>query len=247
MRFQDTLTLMWKDLRELPRIYGESKAGLLGFVFPVLIIGVMLPLQMGEKWLKPGLSLIFAVWFPVIMVFTMVADSFAGERERKTLEALLATRLSDRAILAAKLLTAICFALAFVLVLNVVGVITLNLAHLGGGKFLFFPLRVFALLLLLPPLSAFAASGIGVLVSLRAGTVRQAQQTLMMSGMLLFFIPTLVIPMLPKEMREAVFAFFTAGGVELLAAVAALVLLAIGVVTVLLADKLFRRARLILD
>jgi len=247
MRFQDTLTLMWKDLRELPRIYGDSKAGVLGFLFPVFFLGIMLPLQMGEKWLEPGLNMFFAAWFSIIMVFTMVADSFAGERERKTLEALLATRLSDRAILAAKLLTAICFALAFVLVLNVVGVLTLNVAHLGGGRFLFFPLKVLIILLILPPLAAFAASGIGVLVSLRAGTVRQAQQTLMMSGMLLFLVPSLAIPMLPKEMREAVFAFFTAGGVELLAAVVALVLLAIGVVTVLIADKLFRRARLILD
>lgn len=247
MNLNDIITMMWKDFRELPKIYGDSKMGVVGFLFPVLIIGVLLPLQMGEEWLKPGLTLIFAGWFPIIMVFTIVADSFAGERERKTLEALLATRLSDRDILAAKLLTSILFALGFVALLEVTGLITLNLRNLGQGGLLFFEPRLFLALLVLPPLAAFAASGAGVLISLRASSVRQAQQTLVMSGMLIFFVPTMLLPMLPKEMREAVLGFFMAGGEELLVAAISFFLLLIGIISVLAAGRQFRRARLILD
>lgn len=39
------------------------------------------------------------MYFPLVLTLTMVADSFAGERERHALETLLASRLSDRAIL----------------------------------------------------------------------------------------------------------------------------------------------------
>ena len=45
-----------------------------------------------------------------MMVSSLVADSFAGERERHTLETLLASRLPDRAILAGKLLVPVAVA-----------------------------------------------------------------------------------------------------------------------------------------
>lgn len=247
MNLADIWTVIWKDIRELPKIYGSSKMSLIGLFFPVFIIGILFPIQMGEKWLHPALVLIMGTLFAVTMVFATVADSFAGERERKTLETLLSSRLSDRSILFGKLLSSICFAVAFVYLLFLVGLITLNLTRLGGGRFLFFEGRVFAALLVLPLCSSFAASGVGVLVSLRASSVKQAQQGLVMSVMLLFFLPAMLIPMLPKSILERLTGIVTMVGPEVLVILAVIVLLTVGTVSVALAMRVFQRARLILD
>jgi len=63
------------------------------FVAPVLVGG-----------LATGPLLIPVMWaaLPLVLVGAMMADSIAGERERQTLETLLASRLPERAILLGK-------------------------------------------------------------------------------------------------------------------------------------------------
>ena len=105
----DIFTVAWKELREMliqgdPR--GRSKLSLL---IVVAVFGVLIPLQNGPAWVDSPLSIIVWGWMPFLWVSGIVADSFAGERERHTLESLLATRLSDRAILFGKLLAAMLY------------------------------------------------------------------------------------------------------------------------------------------
>ena len=57
----------------------------------VIIFGVFTPLLAGRLWLDYPIVQWLWSWLPLAMSAGMVADTFAGERERDTLEALLAS------------------------------------------------------------------------------------------------------------------------------------------------------------
>src|SRR6476619_610348 len=108
----DIKTIMWKEWKEnILTQRGSSKRmtwlrlGLLIFIF-----GFVIPMKAGANYVANPMSLIIPSIVPVFMIMAIVTDSFAGERERHTLETLLASRLPDDAILIGKMLTAVLFA-----------------------------------------------------------------------------------------------------------------------------------------
>ena len=70
---------------------------------PILYFGVVGPLQAGARFVDDADPWFVVVVLPVLAVVVTAPDSFAGERERKTLRTLLAGRLTDRAILWGKM------------------------------------------------------------------------------------------------------------------------------------------------
>ena len=129
----DILTVAWKELREMlvqgdPR--GRSKMSL---ILLVVIFGIVLPLQNGRDWINSPISILVWGWMPFLWVSGIVADSFAGERERHTLKSLLSTRLSDRAILFGKLLAALLYGCILTWIILLVSLITVNVAYARGG------------------------------------------------------------------------------------------------------------------
>jgi len=68
-------------------------------------------------------------WVPLFLVMGVIAYSFAGDRERHTLETLLASRLSNRAILLGKIAAAVGYALRVTLLSLAAGLVTVNVAH----------------------------------------------------------------------------------------------------------------------
>jgi ABC-2 type transport system permease protein len=96
-------------------------------------------------------------------------------------------------------------------------------------------------------LTAWLAAGAGVLISLRAATVRQAQQTLSMATLILLFVPILGLRALPPETQARLMELLQGGeaGQVLLIAVVVLLVLDAGLLAAAMAR--FRRARLILD
>jgi ABC-2 type transport system permease protein len=157
----------------------------------IVMLGIVTPLQMGPLWLTSPLMLAYWPLLSSGMVSTLIADAFAGERERHTLETLLASRLSDTSILLGKIVAAILYGLLFTFANIVVGIITINLAHLGEG-FQVPPAMHIGYMLILVMLACSALAGAGVFVSLKAPTVRQAQQTLGIIMMVLFIGPRCV-------------------------------------------------------
>ncbi|MGA2798825.1 MAG: ABC transporter permease [Thermoguttaceae bacterium] len=240
----DIRTMMWKELREI-MIYGggRGKAGLLIFVVG---IGVFLPLQMGRDWIKSPIMLFLGVWMPLALVISVVADSFAGERERHTLETLLASRLSDRAILCGKAGAAMAYGVGASWVILLLGLVTVNLAH-GHGKPIFFSATMGFSTIGFSLLNAGLATSAGILVSLRAATVRQAQQTLSIVLMAFLFGGIFSIQALPAEWKDSLVKTFTAVGVERALAFMALILTVLDVGLFAWAMKRFRRSRLIFD
>jgi ABC-2 type transport system permease protein len=243
----DILTVIWKELIEFRRLFFESRAGAIGFLVQFVIFGVFLPVQEKEIWAGSLLTVFFISMLSLVLVMVFIADSFAGERERKTLETLLASRLPDRAILFGKILTAVCVSWGMSLLILSIGLVSLNIAQWSKEGLIFYTPLVFLSSVILSFLGALFTSSAGVLVSLRASTVRQAQQTLGIGVMILVFIPGLVIPMLPAEWKKILFPFLK--GIDPFRALflAIMVFLVADILLILAAMARFKRARLILD
>ena len=242
----DVGAVLWKELRELPHALGGRRGGLAGVLLSIVLVGVMIPLDEGPDFLSGWQPVFFASLWALVTVTAVVADSFAGERERHTLETLLASRLRDGAILVGKLLAAVLYGVALSVALLAVAFATVNLRFRADGPHLY-PAPVAAAALGLALLGAGLAGSAGVLVSLRAATVKQAQQILMTALMLLFLVPFFGLRALPAAWKARLFGWLAgASPAEVLAAVAA-VLLALDLALLAAARARFRRARLLLD
>jgi ABC-2 type transport system permease protein len=241
----DILAVAWKELREILTFgdtRGRSKFSLL---ILILIFGIVIPLQSGRDWIGSPINVMVWGWMPFLWVSGIVADLFAGERERHTLEALLATRLSDQAILFGKLLAALAYGFALTWVIMLAGLITINIAF-GRAGLLFYPIQMTLAALVFSILVSCLSASIGVLVSLRAGSVRQAQQ-LMSAGMLLLFVPFMLIQFMPAEWVTSLRLVLENVAPVKVALWVAGFLLAVEVVLITIARRLFQRSKLILD
>ncbi len=179
----DVGTVLWKELKEIPRQSSGRRGGPVSILVVIALIGVFVPLQAGVKFLNPS-QLGVIVVLPVMMILAVIADSFAGERERHTLETLLASPLSDRAILFGKIAAAVGWGWGISMLSLALGLVTVNLKF-GEGKLLMFAPDTALAVVLGSLLGGIFMASAGVLVSLRASTVRQAQQTLSMSFLVL--------------------------------------------------------------
>jgi ABC-2 type transport system permease protein len=242
----DVLTVAWKEWRELLQLGGSHRGGRFSLAILVGVFGVLLPLQSGAEWVQSPATVFYWGWVPLMLVGSAVADSFAGERERHTLETLLASRLPDRAILLGKMAAAVAYGWGLVLAMLLLSLVTVNLSA-RSGPWLLFPWR-FAVG---APLMAFLGAGLaataGVLVSLGAPTVRQAAQTLNVGVLLLVFIPVLGIQALPEAWQTQLGAWALTVGVDGMLWPAAAMLAALDLALLAAAFARFRRARLVLD
>jgi ABC-2 type transport system permease protein len=182
---------------------------------------------------------------PALVAILVVPDSFAGERERHTLETLLASSLPDKAILYGKMGAPVFLGWGVTLIALLSGLLTVNIVHWDGQLMLYSPTIAMADVFL-SGLIATLASGAGVLVSLRATSVQEAIQALtvafMLSGMALGALLLIVGAVVAPRFRDGRTGLHF--GQFVLIAVVVIVLLD---VIVLFAAKIrFRRARLIL-
>lgn len=122
----------------------------------------------------------FFLFIPVMTASITAASSLVGEKERRTIEGLLYTPLSNRELVLAKVLGSVIPAvaltwIAFVIYTVLVGVLG---APMMGG--IFFPTWAWAVLIvLLVPLVSFLATSLIVAVSGRSTTMQGAQGTSM--------------------------------------------------------------------
>lgn len=242
----DIFTMMWKEWREIIFNRRGLRGGLMSMVVVLLILGVFMPLQVGEPWLTDPTQLLIWSWLPIFIALSIVTDSFAGERERRTLETLLATRLSDQAILFGKILTVVVYAWLLTTLGVLIGAVSINIAH-PADTIQFYALENLLIGLGLSLLASLLIACIGVLVSLRAPTARQAYQRMSIVLIAFWFVPILALQVLPEETVGRIMAFFS--GIELGQAV-----LVIGIILILADAALvfavnanFKRSRLILE
>jgi ABC-2 type transport system permease protein len=134
-----------------------------------------------QSMLMMMLGYFFAPMFlilPLIFSTTIAAESFAGEKERKTMEALLYTAATDLELFAGKVLAGTLPAVVVSWVSFVVYTVVLNTAGFSIFEKIWFPLPTwYPLIFWLTPALAFFGIIITVLISTRVQTFMGAYQT----------------------------------------------------------------------
>ncbi|MFZ5639519.1 MAG: hypothetical protein ACOY4Q_02390 [Bacillota bacterium] len=225
--------------RELLKIlYARSiKKQAIGWFVFLLMFGIAVPFSQAGFWLKETslLSLHF-LFVPLMLTYTSVADSFAGEKERRTMGGALAAGVSEDSLFFGKALAGFIFSFTFYMIVVFIGILTLNYyRYISGtwqGFYVYSPPVLFTFVFIGAALTVFAV-GSGVLVSLKVGSVKNAQ----LVGSLVYLV--IGIPLMAGWLPviftwEFVIPVFAA-------------LLAIDALVILLAARLFRRAGIIAE
>lgn len=176
---QQALTIARRELRD---VFTDWRV-----ITPMVILALIFPclsalgIRYGLRLLDPGqdttaLAIKFAAFgalvvgfFPSSFSLIMALESFVGEKERNTLEALLATSLSDRQLYFGKLIAVLVPPL--VLSYTALAIFIVAVQSLYGFTI---PPPVTALIMLLTPAEAVTMVCAGVVVSSTTSTLRAA-------------------------------------------------------------------------
>jgi ABC-2 type transport system permease protein len=240
---QDLGAVIWKELKEF-FASGGGRGRYIGLIV-LGVFGVVLPLAIGSRqWASSITPIIeYGLYLPVILILSVGADSFAGERERHTLETLLASRLPDLAIFFGKLLAITLFGWAQSMLAAIVAIIVVNIK--APGALTFYSGANTLSILGIGLLTALVAAAATSLVSLRSATVRQAQQLLSIGLVVIIIGSTFGLQALSPQLRLRLLTTIATSSFATLAWEAAGILAVIATILILWAMALFRRAKLI--
>jgi ABC-2 type transport system permease protein len=239
----DIMTIIWKESKGLFKQGKSRSKSILVLATPVFMFGIILPIQFREEWLSMAWSLAIALFTPLILIAPTICESFAGERERHTLETLLASRLPDRSILFGKMIISILYGFGMTIFLLLMSLVVVNLL-MWNGKFQFYQLSILLADLGLGALFSGLMVTLGILVSLRSATVQSAQQMLMMIIVIPIFGLQAIIFLFPMEKTREFLGRFNLNQF-LLIFLGILLLVDLGLL--LAALSRFKRSRLILN
>jgi ABC-2 type transport system permease protein len=193
----DILTMMWKESKD--SLFQGGWRSLIRPLFVVAIMGIYLPLQFGPLWVDlTPIGMVLLLWIPFFVIISFIGDAIAGERERHTLETLLASRMPDRAILLGKIVTTVFYAWAMGVFSLLLGLVLVDLFR-TQGHWMFYPLDLFVDAIILILLASVLGASAGVLVSLRVSTARQAQQILSVGTIVFVFGVTFAVRAVPAN------------------------------------------------
>jgi ABC-2 type transport system permease protein len=167
------LALVRKELLEIVGDPYARRGGFIQATIFIAVLGVLMPLSAVAAWHAGSpTAIVYYAFFPGAAAAAIAADAFAGERERRTLETLLATPLSETTILFGKALAAVLWALAIAATALVVGTLVVTLA---SGAFMPAPAMLLGAMG-----AAFASasfmSSMAIVVSMMIPAARPAQQ-----------------------------------------------------------------------
>jgi len=169
-------------------------------------------LEDAQKFVVLALVYMMAPLFlvlPTMVASVLAADSFAGEKERKTIEALVYSPIADRDLLLAKMLSGWLPAVGIGLVAFVVYSLTANLAAWPVMGRVFLPTWMWLVLVLwVMPAAAAVSLGATVLVSLKVATFQEAYQ---IGGVVVLPIVALTIGQATGVMYLSVWLTFALG------------------------------------
>jgi len=193
----DILTMLWKESKDV-----LFQGGWRSLIRPLIVVGIMgiyLPLQLGPQWVDlTPLAILLLLWIPFFVIISFIGDVIAGERERHTLETLLASRMPDRAILLGKVVAIVLYAWGMSVLSLLLGLVLVDLFR-TQGNWMFYPLDLFVDALVLSLLVGVLGASAGVLISLRVATVRQAQQILSVGTIVFVFGSVFVLRAVPAN------------------------------------------------
>lgn len=240
----DIWTIIWKEWKELLVRRGSMRGGTAGLLVMIAVLGIVPPMQAGAAWADSVVPLAFSAWIAAFLVASIVTDSFAGERERHTLETLLASRLTDRAILFGKICAAVSYGWGLTLLIMLIAIITVNVG-IDLPELLFYTPFAGIGIVSLSLFASLLMAGVGILISLRASSARQAQQTMSIALMVLLFVPIFGIQALPATWKQWILARMSTldPGTTLVVFLVFLIVTDLGLLAIVISR--FRRSRLV--
>ncbi len=234
----DILTMMWKESKDV--FFQGGWRSLIRPLIVVGIIGVYIPLQFGPQWVDlTPIGMLLLLWVPFYVIISFIGDVIAGERERHTLETLLASRMPDRAILLGKIITTVLYGCGMGVLSLLLGLLLVDLFR-TQGNWMFYPLDLFVDAIVLSLLVSVLGASAGVLISLRVPTARQAQQILSIGTIVFVFVSVIALRAVPANVLSSLtYSQFLLIVMSVIAVLDA-ILLGLSVVS-------FQRSRLILS
>lgn len=234
----DLRTMLWKEWKDV--LWSGGRSDWFRPLWIIAIMGFVFPLTFRQRWINlDSGAILIILYIPFMFITTFISDVIAGERERHTLETLLASRISHRAILLGKVLMTAGFCWGMTIVCLLIGAIAVNVSR-GQRQWAFYaPIDLFLVVLVLSLLTILLAASGGVLISLRSATARQAAQTMVLGEILLALAVYGVARLLPASG----IASLTASQMIL---IIMLVLVVLDAILLAISLASFQRSRLIL-
>lgn len=241
--------VLWKDLRELVLGGGKQTIGI--FVSSAVFVAAAVAQSFVIGSYTPAVLLVLFLSFLGVALtgVSLAADAVAGERERHTLETLLAMPVSGAALYWGKMSAMLMIGLGNTLAIGLGGILVVT-ALFGEWSKIGFALGLLPLVLLGGTLVGLLLASIGLIVSARSRTMQQAQMIMgfsMIPVMLfLFGVPALVMAgtlfaIQPTDLEGMVMGLVT--GLIIGAVVVAGVIVGL----VMLGLRMFARHRLMLS
>lgn len=230
----DVITVVKKELKEIMAI-SFSRSHVLASLLMIGLLGFFIPWK-SESYFLRQTSVTLSMYIlltPLIVCSGFVADSFAGEKERKTLESLLATRIPDSAVFTGKIIAIFIYTYLFLLIVifTSVGGANFYLYQAGKEEFFFYnSLSCFALFVFTIPV-IIGGIAIGVFFSLQCKDTKTAFQLSRIGWFILSF------PFITGWINLRISWDFLMPGFYILAAIDA-ALIAAGI-------RFFRRSRIL--
>jgi ABC-type transport system involved in multi-copper enzyme maturation permease subunit len=177
-----------------PESFGNSDLDGMLRTVPGDVRAILGALTSEEQWIYLSANVMFAPMFlivPIMVSSILAADSVVGERERKTLEALLYTPMTDGEIFVSKVLYSFVPACLVSIGSFLVNGVVVNIAGYRIMGRIFFPTASWwPMVFWLGPAVSVIGLGATVLISSKVKTFMQAQQA---SGLLVLPIVFLMI------------------------------------------------------
>ncbi|MBX7185619.1 MAG: ABC transporter permease [Vicinamibacteria bacterium] len=179
---RDVLTVLRKEVLEILGNRHSLRGPLVQGAIVFLLTGVIVP-RSASMWSDPVAPVLLLQLFPAAIASMIAADAFAGERERRTLETLLATPASEMAIFLGKTLCAVSVALLVSCASLISALLVANL-HLGPTSLS--PAAGLSVILGSVAAALFTSS-LAVAISSRVDVARSAQQMASMAAIAFVF------------------------------------------------------------
>jgi ABC-2 type transport system permease protein len=235
--------VVWKEWHEIFRLDQGARP----ILFRLTIAGafiVAFAWRKGADFGRDASSILLLMEFTILPTLPLPPDAFAGERERHTLETLLASSIHDWAIYFGKFFAILGIGVGFAVLACIIDVLVIAV-RFSGWRLTDLSPAVLASGLALGALSAAIVVGFGILISMHSRTVRSANVLLGWTLVGLFLLGSNAFRSLAAQWAPSIARWraMTSPGVQVLMVAGVL-----GVVAILLCGiglKTFNRRRII--
>jgi len=236
----------WDDIKSTLFSSHNLQPGIWPILLFCVAFGIYEPLREGFDWIQsPIMVFSLSVLVPFIVIGFISPYSFVGERKRRTLEPLLATPVSDQAILFGKIGIAVLYGWGISFVSMFLGLFSL---FFSTGKLLLYPLGIAIPTLLLSLFFSLLVAIIGTNSSLYAKTLLEAQNNLGMALFIPVVLPAFFVgPFMPEAWKVIIFQVVAQLGTTNLLLIFMVLLFMVDNLSMFIALRRFHRKLLIFE